>query len=140
MDTFLKNKNFIPDVVIEEKHFLKEKGLKNLIYYLIIANIILIPITINKINDKINNSNQLKNQQGINIDRERTNNNTCEDICNYLELKSYGVVNIDVTKAGGKIKISNLLSVDKLEELGMNISSIELLEDGYYSVEVGNGT
>ena len=130
MKSYLRNKNFIPRKYVKNQDFKKNKGNKRGIIYLILINIIIFPISI----DKIFKKEKIK---AVEIVKPVGNNVEIESIIKWINEIDSEIVNLEIKNNSGVMVVKSIEKIYSLEEKGDNINrSISKNESGYYRVEV----
>lgn len=133
MKIYKKNRNFIPDDFIENLKSKSEENNNKLIIVLLIINIFIIPNSVSRLKDTLNNR---KTVAAINTNNENKDINK-ENINHILEMINDKINSISIQNNKGVINFNSIEEVYKIEEENViNINSLIFNNKNSYNVEV----
>lgn len=133
MKRYIENKNFIPREYVIQKKIKEKKDGKILILLLLILNFLLLPKSINKIENYLSNNASV---EVISYDVEMTNSKHGE-ITNVLDYINEDIKTFNFSNNSGTIETENKNTIFYIEEeTDFNINSIRKVNDKTYLVEV----
>lgn len=133
MKIYKKNRNFIPDDFIENLKSKSEENNNKLIIVLLIINIFIIPNSVSRLKDTLNNR---KTVAAINTNNENKDINK-ENINHILEMINDKINSISIQNNKGVINFNSIEEVYKIEEENViNINSLIFDNKNSYNVEV----
>lgn len=129
MKSYLRNKNFIPKSYIENIENSKNKGNTRGLIYLIIINLLIMPITAEGI---------LKREKEIKPEIiEPIEQVHIESLVNWINEIDKDVIELTVKNSNGTMMVNTPEKIYSLEEKGViSIDNISKNEKGYYILEI----
>lgn len=126
MKNYLKNKNFIPRSYVNSIENNNTKGNKRGLIYLIIINLLILPITISGV---FKNENDLESESVVNVEEEVN----IELIINWINEIDKDVLDLRVTDSDASMTVKSLEKIYSLEdESSIVINNVSKNEKGYY--------
>lgn len=126
MKNYLKNKNFIPRSYVNSIENNNTKGNKRGLIYLIIINLLILPITISEI---FQNEKDLESEIVVNVEEEVN----IELIINWINEIDKDVLDLRVTDSDASMTVKSLEKIYSLEdESSIVINNVSKNEKGYY--------
>lgn len=126
MKNYLKNKNFIPRSYVNSIEKDKTKGNKRGLIYLIIINLLILPITMSGV---FKNENDLESEIVVNVEEEVN----IELIINWINKIDKDVLELRVTDSDASMTVKSLEKIYSLEdENSIVINNVSKNEKGYY--------
>ena len=126
MADYKEYKEFIPKSFEEKNKRIQQKGRKKAKILIVILNFILFPLNLNAVKD--NNRDVDFNINSTVLVEDKVN---ISDIEKWFEIKEINYTSLNVKDGKGKIEIDNFNKINKLEELGFKINSLEEKTRGY---------
>lgn len=132
---YLKNKGFIPKSYIEDRENNEVKSNKRAIVLLVIINLIILPLNLNKIKLFSNNSDELNKLENIDLIKGINK----EILIRWINVSNDSIEKFKVENDIGEFTIVNRDTAYKLEELGFTIKEItEINENLIVKVKLGD--
>ena len=126
MKNYLKNKNFIPRNYVENSENIKNKGNRKGVIYLIIINLFVIPVTIERVFEK-------EKPKEIEVDKPIEQEVSKESIIKWINEIDKDVEELTVKNNSGTMMIKSIEKLYSLEEKeSMSIDNITQNEKKYY--------
>ena len=130
MKNYLKNKNFIPRSYVNSIKNNNTKGNKRGLIYLIIINLLILPITISGV---FKNEKDLESQIVVNVEEEVN----IELVINWINEIDKDVLDLKVTDSDALMTVKSLEKIYSLEdESSIVINNVIKNEKGYYILEI----
>jgi len=129
MKSYLKNKNFIPKSYIENTENSKNKGNTRGLIYLIIINLLIFPIIVERI---LESEKEIKPEIIEPIEEVYI-----ESLVNWINEIDKEVIELTVKNSNGTMMVNTPEKIYSLEEKGViSIDNISKNEKGYYILEI----
>ncbi|MBB6621802.1 hypothetical protein [Clostridium gasigenes] len=126
MKNYLKNKNFIPRNYVENSENIKNKGNRKGVIYLIIINLFIIPVTIERVFEK-------EKPKEIEVAKPIEQEVSKESIIKWINEIDKDVEELTVKNNSGTMMIKSIEKLYSLEEKeSMSIDNITQNEKKYY--------
>ena len=130
MKNYLKNKNFIPRSYVNSIKNNNTKGNKRGLIYLIIINLLILPITISGV---FKNEKDLESEIVVNVEEEVN----IELVINWINEIDKDVLDLKVTDSDALMTVKSLEKIYSLEdESSIVINNVIKNEKGYYILEI----
>ena len=130
MKNYLKNKNFIPRNYVENSENIKNKGNRRGVIYLIIINIFILPVTIERVFEK-------EKPKEIEIAKPIEQEVSKESIIKWINEIDKDVEELTVKNNSGTMMIKSIEKLYSLEEKeSISIDNITQNEKKYYILEI----
>ena len=130
MKNYLKNKNFIPRSYVNSIKNNNTKGNKRGLIYLIIINLLILPITISGV---FKNEKDLESKIIVNVEEEVN----IELVINWINEIDKDVLDLKVTDSDASMTVKSLEKIYSLEdESSIVINNVIKNEKGYYILEI----
>ncbi len=134
MKIYVKNKNFIPIDYIDKVNNKAQENNSKLIMILLIINIFIIPNSIIRVKNILDNNKPIP---VVNIVNENKDINK-ENIKKILNLISNNINNIKIQNNNGIVEFNSLEEVYKLEnDKIFNVNSLKFNSENSFNAEVG---
>lgn len=117
---------FLPNKFINRKKEEEKKSLKNTYIYLMIVNIILFPVLIDKIG--------IGDKDEIIIEEKKSKSNIY-NLVDIINLLDDNVVEGEITNSSGSLKVSDFKKIEEIEDCFV-ITKVENMNKGIYNIEV----
>ncbi|MBU3106601.1 hypothetical protein KPL39_01850 [Clostridium gasigenes] len=126
MKNYLKNKNFIPRNYVENSENIKNKGNRKGVIYLIIINLFILPVTIERVFEK-------EKPKEIEVAKPIEQEVSKESIIKWINEIDKDVEELTVKNNSGTMMIKSIEKLYSLEEKeSMSIDNITQNEKKYY--------